>query len=277
MVRDDLKAKLTEKLARKREKLMEKVAESESRKAEIEGEIAELLAALGQTEQELQSLNEEGAPGARERLVAHRERLLAKKERLEWKLESLDIRMEALRDAADQLEFQWDDSQRGSFFGHVPPVPPVPPMPPIPRVPSAPHPPRAPMPPRPTPRQLEEERLRILQMVAEGKVTAEDAARLLQALSSGAEVEPPSAPQPRVLRVKVTDSDSGAVRVNLTMPLNFVRAALRRGGQHAPDINVGGVNLDADELESLLTSGMQGHIIDVMDEEDGERVEVFVE
>jgi len=133
------------------------------------------------------------------------------------------------------------------------------------------------MPPRPTPRQLEEERLRILQMVADGKINAEDAARLLQALSSGVEAEVAAAPQPRVLRVKVTDSDSGSVRVNLTLPLNFVRAALRRGGQHAPDINVGGVNLDADELESLLNSGMQGHIIDVMDEKDGERVEIFVE
>ncbi|MDX9954506.1 MAG: hypothetical protein RBT75_10440 [Anaerolineae bacterium] len=276
MVRDDLKAKLAEKLARKREKLMEKVGESESRRGEIEGELAELQVALTEVETEMQSL-EDSSPGARERLVAHRERLLAKKERLEWKLESLDIRMEALRDAADQLEFQWDDSQRGSFFGHVPPVPPVPPVPHIPMPPHIPTPPRAPMPPRPTPRQLEEERLRILQMVAEGKITAEDAARLLQALSSGAEAEPPAAPKPRVLRVKVTDSDSGAVRVNLTMPLNFVRAALRRGGQHAPDINVGGVNLDADELESLLTSGVQGHIIDVMDEEDGERVEVFVE
>lgn len=265
MVRDDLKARMAEKLARRRERLLENVAETESRKAEIEAELAGLQASLEELERELPTLDD-STPGARERLGAQRERLLAKKERLEWKLESLEIRLEALRDAAEQLEFQWEEPPRSGFVGRVPPVPPhVPP------------PPRAPAPPRPTSRQREEERLRILQLVAEGKITAEDAARLLEALASGGEAEAPAPSRPHALRVKVTDSETGAIRVNLTMPLNFVRAALRRGGQNVPNIVVGGVSLDAEELETLLTSGLQGHIIDVVDEKDGERVEVFVE
>lgn len=264
MVRDDLKARMAEKLARRRERLLENVAETESRKAEIEAELAELQASLEDLEHALQTLDE-SVPGAREHLSAQREHLLAKKERLEWKLESLGIRLEALRDAAEQLEFQWEEPPRSGFVGRVPPVPNVPP------------PPRAPAPPRSTSRQREEERLRILQLVAEGKITAEDAARLLEALASVGEAEAPAPPRPHALRVKVTDSETGAIRVNLTMPLNFVRAALRRGGQSVPNIVVGGVSLDAEELEALLTGGLQGHIIDVVDEKDGERVEVFIE
>jgi hypothetical protein len=37
------------------------------------------------------------------------------------------------------------------------------------------------------------------------------------------------------------------------------------------------VSFDVDELEELLRAGVQGHIIDIVDEEDGERVEVLVE
>lgn len=263
MVRDDLKAKVAEKLARKREKLLEKVADAEARKAEIQAEMAEIQTALTALETELASA-EAAAPGARERLLARRERLLAKKERLEWKLESLDIRIEALRDASEQLEFQ--DEMLPPFV-RIPPVPGVPPAPPVP----------PPPPPRPASRRLEEERLRILQMVAEGKISAADAARLLEALAGSGEGATEAPAQPRVLRIKVTDVDTNTVRVNMTLPLNFVRAALRRGARNAPDINVGGVTLDAEELEALLSAGMQGHIIDIVDEKDGERVEVFVE
>lgn len=127
-----------------------------------------------------------------------------------------------------------------------------------------------------------EERLKILQMVADGTITPEDAARLLEAIEIGAtperEDEPTATPKrkPRWFKVRVTDTDSGRVRVNITLPMALIRGALKLGGK----VNIVGDRLDQEmmrTLEEALASGEVGKLVDVVDEEDGERVEVYVE
>lgn len=130
---------------------------------------------------------------------------------------------------------------------------------------------------------LREERLKILQMVADGTITPEDAARLLEALGEGTkqpaqatESEEGRGRQPKWFKVRVTDTDTGRVRVNVTLPMALIRGALKLGGR----INVVGDRIGKDVLEGLeeaLITGKVGKLIDVVDEEDGERVEVFVE
>jgi hypothetical protein len=130
-----------------------------------------------------------------------------------------------------------------------------------------------------------EERIQILRMVQEGKISAEDAAQLLEELEGAVKGTPASAsanveaePQglgrkPRWLRVRVTDTDSGRPRVNVRLPISMVNIGLKMGTRFAPEID----GLDTDQLVKLIESGEIGQIVDVMDDKDGEHVEVFLE
>ena len=126
-----------------------------------------------------------------------------------------------------------------------------------------------------------EERMQILKMIQEGKISAEEGARLLQALNAGAKTDkrPPTSPagssgsDARWFRVRVTDLASGKNKVNVNIPMGLVNVAMKMGARFAP--NVEGVNYE--EMMTAIKSGASGKIIDVTDEEDGERVEIFVE
>lgn len=83
---------------------------------------------------------------------------------------------ERARMRAEHAERRW---QRAS--GHRPPTPPTPSTPPVPPVPPTPPEPPAPSSPRQH-EELREERLQVLKMVEEGKISAEEAANLLSAL-----------------------------------------------------------------------------------------------
>jgi hypothetical protein len=53
-----------------------------------------------------------------------------------------------------------------------------------------------------------------------------------------------------------------------------VKAGLKMGMRFSsPDIN----GLNADQLSQFIDSGAIGQIVDVMDDEDGEHVEIFIE
>lgn len=136
------------------------------------------------------------------------------------------------------------------------------------------------------------ERLKILKMVQEGKITAEEAIQLIEALDESAAVRQaaakptvedplfePVTPVPvsksaaRWLRVRVTDTNTGRVRVNVRLPINVVSAGLKMGAKFSPEVQ----GLDVDQLMAFVRSGETGQIVDVFDDEDGEHVEVFVE
>jgi hypothetical protein len=122
-----------------------------------------------------------------------------------------------------------------------------------------------------------EERMQILKMIEEGKVSAEDGAKLLAALSAGArrEGEPParSGAEPRWFRVRVTDLATGRPKVNVNIPMGLVNVGLKMGARFAPEVD----GLDMTQLMEAIRSGQHGKVIDVTDDEGGERVEIFVE
>jgi hypothetical protein len=128
-----------------------------------------------------------------------------------------------------------------------------------------------------------DERIKILQMVQEGKISAEEAAELLEALEESARGEPASPSinsdspalgrKPRWFRVRVTDTDSGKPRVNVRLPLSMVSIGLKMGSRFSPEIE----GMDPNELMRLIESGEIGQIVDVQDAKDGEHVEVFLE
>lgn len=121
---------------------------------------------------------------------------------------------------------------------------------------------------------MDEERMRILKMLEEGKITAEEAARLLEALeASQAREETQGTGKPRWFRIRVTDMKTGKSKVNLNIPLGMVQVGMRLGGRFAPSLE----GFDIQEVVEAIRTGTGGKIVDVDDEEKGERVEIVIE
>ena len=122
-----------------------------------------------------------------------------------------------------------------------------------------------------------EERMKILKMIEDEKITAEEGAKLLSLLGSGSSsaknMPRGRAGSARTLRVRVTDVKTGRSKASVQIPLSLVDAGMKIGAHFAPEIE--GVELD--QVMEAFQSGMTGKIIDVVDDEDGEHVEIFIE
>jgi hypothetical protein len=153
-----------------------------------------------------------------------------------------------------------------------------------------------------------EERMMILRMVEEGKVTPEEGARLLAAMgerqveTSGAVASAVGEPAAggangdstvsgasysssynsnyaadfgdsslngRFLRVLVSNSMTGKQKVNINIPLGVVEFGLRFIPPSA--------KVNAQSIRDAITSGTRGRIVDVLDNEKGDHVEIFIE
>lgn len=127
-----------------------------------------------------------------------------------------------------------------------------------------------------------EERMKILKMIEEGKISADEGAKLLAALSESRRglPTPPRPPNPlgmaggaRWLRIRVTDTKTGRSKASVQIPLALVDAGLKIGAHFAPEVE----GVDMSNVMEALRMGVTGKIIDVVDEEDGEHVEIYVE
>jgi hypothetical protein len=124
---------------------------------------------------------------------------------------------------------------------------------------------------------MQEERSQILNMVSQGKISAEEGARLLAA------IKPPErqrlqtgtsdALRGRWLRVRVFNMASGKPKVNVNIPMGLVNMGLKLGAQFAPEM----ADFDIEELMAAIEEGAEGKLIEVEDAEDGERVEIWLE
>lgn len=120
-----------------------------------------------------------------------------------------------------------------------------------------------------------EERMKILKMIDEGKISAEEGSKLLSTLGESRKPirKPgitPSYGGARWLKVRVTDMMTGKAKATVNLPLGLVDAGLNIASKYAPDVAF-------DELVEAINAGAEGKIIDVFDEEDGEHVEIFIE
>ncbi len=123
-----------------------------------------------------------------------------------------------------------------------------------------------------------EERMKILKMIEEGKISAEEGAKLLAALAEGrrGSAGPTSSRghgTARMLRIRVTDTASGRSKASVQIPLALVDAGMKIGAHFAPEVE----GVDMTNVMDAMRSGVTGKIIDVMDEDDGEHVEIFIE
>jgi hypothetical protein len=122
---------------------------------------------------------------------------------------------------------------------------------------------------------LKEERMQILTMLQEGKITADEAATLLSALEGGSQKpeQGPPASKARWLRVRVTHIETGKQKVSVNLPIGLVNVAMKMGAKFAPEID----QQDMGEIMTAIREGTTGKIVEVEDSTDGERVEIFIE
>lgn len=122
-----------------------------------------------------------------------------------------------------------------------------------------------------------EERMQILKMIEEGKITAAEGAELLRALdqdTNSPQNQPiKGASAPRWFRVRVTDLNSGKNKVNVNIPMGLVNVGIKMGARFAPEMD----GIEYQQIMDAIQSGQQGKVMDVTDDESGERVEIFVE
>ncbi len=121
-----------------------------------------------------------------------------------------------------------------------------------------------------------EERMRILRMVENGQVTAEEGASLLTALdeaSAKGGYEFGGEGEPKWFRVRVTDMETGENKVNVNIPLGLVDVGMRMGAKFAPNMS----EVNVEDMLQAIREGTRGKIIDVDDIEGGKHIEVFVE
>src|SRR5579859_137144 len=133
------------------------------------------------------------------------------------------------------------------------------------------------------------DRLRILELLEQQKITAAEAAELLAALGERgrerardprrreryrwqAEDLAPAADRARWFHVRVTDKSSGHVRTNVSVPIGMVGFGLQFARRFR---NIPGV-VHVDDLFEAVRQGRRGTIFDVSNE-GGERVEIFID
>jgi hypothetical protein len=127
------------------------------------------------------------------------------------------------------------------------------------------------------------ERLRILELLEQKKISATEAAELLAALGTRgqrgrdrnrwvAEELAPASDRARWFRVRVTDERTGRVRTNVSVPIGMVGFGLGFARRFR---NVPGVGM-VDEMFEAVRSGRRGTIFDVANE-GGERVEIRID
>lgn len=128
---------------------------------------------------------------------------------------------------------------------------------------------------------MSEERLRILKMIQEGTISAEEGARLLDAL------EPPSdegvrtgGGEPRgkgrFLHIRVFDSVTGREKVNMNIPIGLAKmvSSLVPDSQRQ-QLESHGVRLD--DLMRAVETGRVGKVADIDNKDQDEKVEISIE
>lgn len=123
---------------------------------------------------------------------------------------------------------------------------------------------------------VENERLQILKMVQEGKITVLEAGKLLNAVD-----EPTSTSmvgEVKWLRVKVLDLHTGKAKVNFNLPIALLEVGLSIGMKFVPEgVLRGAKGIDFKQIIDAIRNGAMGKLVEVEDEDEGIRVEVVVE
>ncbi len=118
---------------------------------------------------------------------------------------------------------------------------------------------------------ISEEKKQILQMVQEGKISVDEAMKLLDALETPQAVS--HASEAAWIRVRI--EDRGKAKVNVNVPLGLAKALVKFVPKDALK-EMQEQNIDLDAIIQAIMEGASGKLVDIVTDE-GQKVEVFVE
>ena len=111
---------------------------------------------------------------------------------------------------------------------------------------------------------MQDERMQILKMLEEGKISAEEASRLLDTLGEPSQGETPKGG--KRLRIQVTEPGTNKKKVNLRIPLGLAKIATKFiPPKKKKELAEEGI--DIDEVLSQVTSENIGKIVDIESDE----------
>lgn len=135
-------------------------------------------------------------------------------------------------------------------------------------------------------------RMEILELLSNGKITAAEAANLLSDMDSPevaaapapekapesvvlkeAEAASANGPEPSWFRVRVSNLETGKNRVTVNIPVRMMKFGLKIGSRFSPEIG----DLDWNELTGMMKDMKTGMLVDVQDEESNEHVQVYLD
>lgn len=119
---------------------------------------------------------------------------------------------------------------------------------------------------------MNDDRLRVLKMLEDKKISADEAARLLDAINQNGV----NSHKNRFLKVRVWEAGSEKPRVNVTLPISLVKWGMRMAPEHA-QAKIADADIDLKMVSEALEKGITGKLVEVDDEEKGQHVEVWLE
>lgn len=130
---------------------------------------------------------------------------------------------------------------------------------------------------------MSEETAKVLRMIEEGKLTADEGLALLESLQDDSDSAPlllqtqPDPGRKRKLRIKISDAPTGKTKLNIAIPVGLVKLL--------PALIPAGVkkkagDLDFDQLlddlfDGLVSTDPSEKLLDLVDDADGDRVQVY--
>jgi len=139
-----------------------------------------------------------------------------------------------------------------------------------------------------------EARRQVLELLAAGKITADEADRLIGALQggeSGVTTAAPAKPAPKYLRVIVdsNEKDDGPVHINVRVPLALLRAGVRLAslipGSAQAEVNRAlreqGINVDVSQIKpeniNEIIDQLRDLTVDIDHKSDDVKIKIFAE
>jgi hypothetical protein len=134
----------------------------------------------------------------------------------------------------------------------------------------------------------------ILDLLAKGKITADEAADMLSALTAPTPPaapatpeppKPPAAPEPpdyplatkngkrKWFRIRIRDLESGKNKVSVNIPMGMLNVGFKIANRFAPELD----GLDWKELQEMMVHAESGLLVDVQDEDSRDHVQIYID
>lgn len=123
---------------------------------------------------------------------------------------------------------------------------------------------------------LKDEKLQILKMIEEGKITSDEGINLLETLEDTEKSSIINDKTANWVKIRVFDPGD-STKVNVTIPVSLIDVGLKIANKVSPDLKASGIEeKDLKEIFEAIQSGASGKLIDI-ERENGEKVEITVE